>query len=158
GYLGLLGLVVALIALGSRFYSNSARNAAEANAGTASLGHHEIKAEQLPAPNTKEDANNPPRVIDQPTGAKLTVPAGFEITTFADGQFERPRGMALAPNGDVFVTDSAAGSVIVLRDSNKDGRADERFTFATDLLQPFGISFWRDYVYVGNTNAVVRFR
>jgi glucose/arabinose dehydrogenase len=46
----------------------------------------------------------------------------------------------------------------VLRDKNKDGKVDERFVFATGLAQPFGMAFWKDYFYVANTNAVVRFR
>jgi glucose/arabinose dehydrogenase len=158
-YLAMVVFVVALVFIASKFYSTSAtRNGAEGSASTTSLKHHEIKADQLPAPNMREDADNPPRVIDQPEGANLTLPSGFEISTFAQGQFERPRGMALAPNGDVFVADSAAGSVLVLRDNNKDGKTDEHFTFAGDLLQPYGIAFWRNHVYVGNTNAVVRFR
>jgi glucose/arabinose dehydrogenase len=157
-YWALFVLVTGLIFIGLKFYSDATWNAQGKQAGSSELKHHEIKPEQLPAPNMKEDADNPPRVIDRPAGVDLTLPAGFEISTFAEGWFERPRSMALAPNGDVFVADSAAGKVLVMRDTNSDGKADERFTFATDLLQPYGISFWKDYVYVGNTNAVVRFR
>ena len=65
--------------------------------------------------------------------------------------------MALAPNGDVFVSDSRAGKIIVLRDGNKDGLAEQRFTFVEGMKQPFGIAFWQNYVYIGNTDAVVRF-
>jgi glucose/arabinose dehydrogenase len=66
--------------------------------------------------------------------------------------------MALAPNGDVFVADSRANSIIVLRDKNKDGTAEERFTFAENLSQPFGMAFHKDWFYVANTDSVVRFR
>jgi glucose/arabinose dehydrogenase len=124
----------------------------------AELGHYDIKASDLPPPKIENDVNNPPRVIPAPAGAKLNMPPGFQITTFAEGGFTRPRWMALAPNGDVFVSDSEAGKVIVLRDANKDGVAEERFVFAEGLKQPFGIAFWRDYVYVGNTNAVTRYK
>jgi glucose/arabinose dehydrogenase len=65
--------------------------------------------------------------------------------------------MTLAPNGDVFLADSRANTVFVLRDTNKDGVADERFVFSNKLDQPFGIAFHKDWVYVANTNAVVRF-
>ncbi|MFH4233659.1 sorbosone dehydrogenase family protein, partial [Acinetobacter baumannii] len=51
-----------------------------------------------------------------------------------------------------------AGQIVILRDANNDGKPDQRFVFASGLMQPFGIAFWRDYVYIGNTNAVVRFR
>lgn len=121
-------------------------------------GRYNITPDSLPPPNPAEDAVNPPRVIPRPAGAELSLPPGFEVSTYAEGGFRRPRWMALAPNGDVFVADSEAGSIIVLRDANRDGVAEERFTFATGLKQPFGMAFWRDYFYVGNTDAVVRFR
>ena len=126
--------------------------------GNGSLAHHEIKASDLPQPRLENEVNNGPKVTPRPEGAKLNLPPGFEVGTFAEGGFQRPRWMALAPNGDVFLADSsAAGKIIVLRDTNNDGVADERFTFAENQLQPFGVAFWKDYLYVGNTNAVVRF-
>jgi glucose/arabinose dehydrogenase len=121
------------------------------------LRHYNITPASLPPPNASPDANNPPNVIPKPSGAELYLPPGFEASVFAEGGFERPRWMALAPNGDVFVADSEAGNIIILRDANKDGVAEERFTFASALKQPFGMAFWRDYFYVGNTDAVVRF-
>ena len=59
--------------------------------------------------------------------------------------------MALAPNGDVFLADSRANSIIVLRDKNKDGVAEERFVFSDTLSQPFGMAFYKDWFYVANT-------
>jgi glucose/arabinose dehydrogenase len=120
--------------------------------------HYEIKASDLPPPKLENEVDNRPKVIPAPAGAKLKLPPGFEISTFAEGGFVRPRWMAVAPNGDVFLADSAAGKVVVLRDANKDGVAEERFTFAENQLQPFGLAFWKGYLYIGNTNAVVRFR
>lgn len=119
--------------------------------------HYEIMPANLPLPNLGPDAENPPRVVTQPPDATLHVPPGFEISTFAEGGFRNARWMALAPNGDVFVTDADAGTVIVLRDTDGDGKAETRFTFAKGLTLPFGIAFWHDYVYVGMTDAVVRF-
>jgi glucose/arabinose dehydrogenase len=66
--------------------------------------------------------------------------------------------MALAPNGDVFVADSRANKVVVLRDTNKDGKADKRFVWSDKLSQPFGMAFWKDWFYVANTDSVVRFK
>lgn len=129
-----------------------------ATTSSTALRHYNITPASLPPPNASPDAVNPPNVIARPAGAVLNLPQGFEVSTFAEGGFERPRWMALAPNGDVFVADSEAGSIIILRDTNRDGVAEERFTFATGLKQPFGMAFWRDYFYVGNTDAVVRFR
>src|SRR6266567_7710268 len=126
-------------------------------AATPALAHYEIKASDLPPPKIEDDVNNSPQVIPRPKGAKLTLPPGFEISTFAEGNFERPRWMALAPNGDVLLADADAEKIIVLRDKNGDGVAEERFTFAEGLNKPFGMAFWHDYFYVGNTNGIVRF-
>jgi glucose/arabinose dehydrogenase len=122
------------------------------------LAHHEITAATLPKPFATRSVSNPPSIIPRPEKARLALPPGFEIQTYAAGGFEEPRWMALAPNGDVFLADSTAGSVIILRDTHGTGRADTRFTFATHLNQPFGLAFWRDYLYVGNTDSVVRFK
>ncbi|HXG59559.1 MAG TPA: sorbosone dehydrogenase family protein [Thermoanaerobaculia bacterium] len=119
---------------------------------------YHIRPTDLPRPYATADVANPPQVVPRPEGAELTLPPGFAIGTWAEGGFERPRSMALAPNGDVFLTDSRAGKVLVLRDRDHDGDADERFTFAEGLSAPFGLAFHRDWLYVGNTDAVVRFR
>jgi glucose/arabinose dehydrogenase len=66
--------------------------------------------------------------------------------------------MALAPNGDVFVAESRANQIRVLRDTNGDGAADARFVFAANLSQPFGMAFQNGYFYVANTNSIVRFK
>src|SRR5713226_8292868 len=133
-------------------------SASSSETGNGSLAHHEIKPSDLPPPKLENEVSNGPKVIPQPEGAKLNLPPGFEVRTFAEGGFQRPRWMALAPNGDVFLADSSAsGKIVVLRDTNNDGVADERFVFADNQLQPFGVAFWKDYLYVGNTNAVVRF-
>lgn len=121
------------------------------------LGHYEIKPSDLPPPNATEDATNPPRVIPRPADAKLIVPPGFSVETYAEGDFTQPRWMALAPNGDVFLSDARSGRILILRDKNKDGVADERFVFVENMKQPFGMAFWQNYVYIGNTDAVIRF-
>jgi glucose/arabinose dehydrogenase len=103
------------------------------------------------------DASNPPSVVPKPAGASLSLPPGFAADVYAEGGFTRPRWAVEAPNGDVFVTDSEAGKIVVLRDADKDGKAETRFEFAAGLMQPFGLAFHDKYLYVGNTNAVVRF-
>jgi glucose/arabinose dehydrogenase len=62
----------------------------------------------------------------------------------------------------VFVAESAASDIKVCRDSKGAGRADIISTFASGLNRPFGIAFYPpgpnpSYVYVGDTDAVVRF-
>jgi glucose/arabinose dehydrogenase len=118
----------------------------------------EIKPQDLPPPFATQSARRPSRQIPQPASARLSLPKGFRLNVFAEGGFTYPRWMALSPNGDVFVADSRANTVFVLRDKNRDGTADERFTFAGNLSQPFGMAFHKDWFYVANTDSVVRFR
>jgi glucose/arabinose dehydrogenase len=125
---------------------------------TGVLGHHEIKLSSLPAPEVLTGPRNQSKVIPRPEGAELTLPPGFQISVFAEGELQQPRGMLQAPNGDVFVTESQPNRITILRDSNNDGKVDERFAFASGLSRPFGIALWRDYLYVGNLNGIVRFK
>ncbi|UOQ67544.1 PQQ-dependent sugar dehydrogenase [Hymenobacter volaticus] len=53
----------------------------------------------------------------------LTVPAGFTVTKYAEG-LDMPRMLALAPNGDVYVSNRVKGTVTLLRDANKDGKVE----------------------------------
>jgi glucose/arabinose dehydrogenase len=117
-----------------------------------------LLAQQLPAPFATPWYRKGPRNVAMPDGHKLTVPAGFNVNVFADG-LQMPRFMALAPNGDVFVTESmTSGRITVLRDTDHDGVAETKATFAEGLTRPFGIAFLKDYLYIGNNDAVVRFK
>jgi glucose/arabinose dehydrogenase len=98
-----------------------------------------------------------PRVVAQPEGAALRVPDGFRVQVFADG-LQHARKMALAPNGDVFLAERNGGQVTVLRDADGDGVAERKEVFASGLTRPFGLAFQGDWLYVGNNDAVVRFR
>ncbi len=124
-----------------------------------------IKPDGLPKPFATESVRNSPKVIKAPAGAALSVPAGFEVSVYADGDFKMPRYLIEGPNGDVFVSDSGSYEVYLLRDINKDGKIDnasERFTFATGLKRPFGMAIQKvgaqTYFYVGNTDSIVRFK
>jgi glucose/arabinose dehydrogenase len=62
----------------------------------------------------------------------------------------------------MFVAENHAGEVLVFRGISKDGKPVEKSTFATGLKNNFGIAFYPlganpKWVYVGNTNSVVRF-
>jgi glucose/arabinose dehydrogenase len=118
-----------------------------------------ILLQQLPAPFATPWFRKPTRVVAMPDGHTLTVPAGFAVNLFAGG-LQLPRFMALAPNGDVFLSEPfrGAGRITVLRDADRDGIAEVRETFATGLNRPFGLAFAKDYLYVGNNDSVVRFK
>jgi glucose/arabinose dehydrogenase len=115
------------------------------------------KKPALPKPYATESAGNGPDKVKPPEGFLPTVPPGFHVNIFAK-DFSRPRFLTTAQNGDIFVADTGAGEVIVLRDPQHTGGAQQREVFAAKLNRPFGIAFHGDYVYVGNTNAVVRFK
>ncbi|GGQ99704.1 PQQ-dependent sugar dehydrogenase [Deinococcus ruber] len=86
----------------------------------------------------------------------LRVPAGFSATLYAQG-FQRPRLMAVAPNGDVFLSDMRAGKVYIIADRNHDGRADSNVVYASGLDRPHGLAFHGGYLYVAENAQVVRF-
>jgi glucose/arabinose dehydrogenase len=141
---------------------------------------HKITLADLPQPKPDESVQNQPRVIARPANAWPIAPAGFKVTLYAGGDttpmqradniehmtrsggtFTEPRLVRVAPNGDLFLSDSGAGEVIVLRGVGPDGKAAQIATFATGLDHPFGIAFYPAenprYVYVANTTNVVRF-
>jgi len=101
--------------------------------------------------------DNYPLVVTPPANFQPLVPPGFKVSVFARG-FTEPRWLAVAPNGDVFVADSAVGEVVVLHDPQRQGSAQSREIFANHLNLPFGIAFRDDYVYVANTDEVQCFR
>ncbi|HVA00264.1 MAG TPA: sorbosone dehydrogenase family protein [Terriglobia bacterium] len=110
----------------------------------------------LPRPFIKPIEANPPEV-NPVAGFKPRAPEGFSVSLFARG-FKEPRYLTVAPDGDVFVADSTLGEVIVLHDPGRGAASNGRTVFADGLAQPFGIAFHGNYVYVADTNEVLRFR
>jgi glucose/arabinose dehydrogenase len=115
------------------------------------------KKPKLPPPFSTKSATNAPEESTPPKGFLPTVPAGFKVNIFAE-QFDEPRWLIVAPDNDIFLADTHGGSIYILRDLKNSGGAQERVTWAEGLDQPFGIAFHDDYVYVGDTNAVLRFK
>jgi glucose/arabinose dehydrogenase len=151
--------VVALFVLVSLACAQSSpKTLAPSQSSTGMLRHYDIKLADLPAPEVLTGPRNQSKVIPKPEGASLTLPPGFQISVYAEGDFRQPRGLLQAPNGDVFVSESQPNRITILRDSNNDGKVDQRFAFAAGLSRPFGLALWRDYLYVGNQNALVRFK
>jgi glucose/arabinose dehydrogenase len=122
---------------------------------------HHITVKDLPAPYTTEAVRNPPSLVKRPEGALPKVPPGFAVSIYAEG-FDLNRLIRVAPNGDLFVSESDGGRVTVLRGVGKDGRSESRSVFAEGLHRPFGIAFFPpgpdpQWVYVANTDSIVRF-
>jgi glucose/arabinose dehydrogenase len=118
--------------------------------------------------------------------AKPKVASGLEVNAFA-GELAHPRWLYELPNGDVLVAETNAppkpesekslrgwvmgkvmahagagvatpNRITLLRDTNKDGVADERKVFLRDLNSPFGMALIGNDFYVANADAVVRFK
>jgi len=140
---------------------------------------------QLPAPQERMlPTVNTADAIGWAADASPRAPEGFAVTRYAEN-LDHPRWVYLLPNGDVLVAESSskaqegggfmgwirnriqrnagalgesADRITLLRDSDGDGDVDARHVFAENLNQPFGIVLVGDYLYVGNTDALVRFR
>jgi glucose/arabinose dehydrogenase len=157
--LGGVAALALLIALGLR--ARAIDHRIDFAAQTPGSSHH-LRVEELPQPGATQSARNDARVIPRPSDAWPRVPAGFRVSLYAQG-LAGPRELRTAPNGDVFLTHRQPGEVMVLRGSDANGAARERATFATGLDMPFGIEFYPagpapEWLYVGNTSGVVRFR
>ncbi len=121
-----------------------------------------------------------------PEGTMPTAAAGFSVSAFAQG-LDHPRWLTTLPNGDVLVAESNAPAVhdsksgikgwitklfqkragaataspdriILLRDSNHHGVADQRYVFIDKLHSPFGMVLVGDDLYVANTDAILHFK
>ena len=120
-----------------------------------------LTIDDLPKPKDTPSAKNNPRVVKRPEGAWPKAPEGFKVEEFATG-LTNPRVIKTAPNGDIFLAESQAGRVKVLRDADGDGKPELIEAFASGLNRPFGIAFYPPgpdptHVYVANTTNVVRF-
>lgn len=113
---------------------------------------------KLPEPFHTESANNRPRVIARPDGAQLQVPQGFQIEEFAS-EFNIPRIMLYTPAGEILVAESARnGRVLLIADKNKDNKADtDRKVLIEGLNRPYGMAFWKNYLYVAETTSLKRY-
>lgn len=135
----------------------------------------------LPPPNATKSSMNFSNVIGWKDEETPKAPEGFTVTRYATG-FANPRWLYVAPNGDVLVAESnsnhsflekigahiigasksndlhnSADKITLLRDKDKDGIPEEKFTLLTGLNQPFGMLILGNWLYVANTNALLRF-
>jgi glucose/arabinose dehydrogenase/cytochrome c2 len=115
----------------------------------------------LPPPFATPSARNGPDVVPRPPDARPYVPAGFRVDVFAH-DLDGPRLLRVSPSGDLFVAESQAGRVRVLHAADGSREPESSEVFASGLERPFGIAFYPPgpdptWVYVAETNAVVRF-
>lgn len=135
----------------------------------------------FPEPYATKSVSNFSKSLGWENGRMPKAPAGFTVTKYAD-DFRNPRWMYVAPNGDILVSEAnmhvnlvkkagaavigadkshdmkkSADRITLLRDNNKDGVPDERHILVEDLSQPFGMLIIGDWLYVANTDALVKF-
>ena len=120
-----------------------------------------------------------------PSGAHPKPAEGTAVTAFARG-LDHPRWLYVLPNGDVLVAETnapprpedgkgikgwffkryqkkaggavpSANRITLLRDADGDGVAETRSVFLSGLNSPFGMVLVGDFLYVANTDAVIRF-
>ena len=123
------------------------------------------------------------KAVGWPAGAKPTAAAGLQVAAFAAG-LDHPRWLYVLPNGDVLVAETngppssgggikgmvarhvmdragagvpSANRITLLRDANHDGVAESRTVLVSGLNSPFGMALMGGYLYVGDTDALVRF-
>ena len=104
----------------------------------------------LPEPYHTESATNPPRLIPRPKQASLSVPEGFVVEEYLS-DFLRPRFMLLGPEGEVLLSDIAAGVVYVIRDKRA-------APLISNLSKPYGLALYKDWLYVAETSSVKRYK
>jgi len=120
-----------------------------------------ITTSDLPAPYATQPARSSAVMAKAPPGALPQVPSGFSVAPFATG-LVGPRLLRRAPNGDIFVAESEAGRIRVIRAADGAAKADQVEIFAQRLDTPFGIDFYPPgpdpkWVYVAELNAIIRF-
>ena len=117
----------------------------------------------LAAPEPGEARTKFAEVVGWPENLAPKAPDGFQVEAFAR-DLDSPRWLYVLPNGDVLVSQArshprssasadkrkgmaGAGSIGVspnritlLRDSDRDGRAEKREVFLTNLNQPLGVA------------------
>lgn len=86
---------------------------------------------------------------------RLRVQPGFRVDVWASG-LGHPRMIEVASDGTAYVTRRDEGDVLVLRDSDGDGRADQRGVFASKLPNVHGVALHNGFVYLASSTTVWR--
>jgi glucose/arabinose dehydrogenase len=116
-----------------------------------------IRPTDLVPPYSSSSARNTSRIVPWPPDAMPHVPPGFTVSVLVTG-LEQPRQMRVAPNGDIFLAESGAGRIRVLRAGAK---VPDVFTERLSR-RPFGIAFYPPgpeprFVYVATEGEVLRY-
>ena len=92
-----------------------------------------------------------------PSAEKIQLPDGFVIEEFAS-DLGSPRFMAFSPDGVLFSTIIRRGEVVALPDEDRDNKPDKKIAFLRGLNSPHGLAFHKGYLYVAETDRIVRYK
>jgi len=86
---------------------------------------------------------------------KITLPAGFKISVFAE--VPNARSMCWGAKGTLFVGNRDEDKVYAVKDIDNDGIADQRYIISEKLNKPNGVAFRNGSLYVAEINRILRF-
>ena len=112
---------------------------------------------KLPPPFHSESVQNRPNVVARPDGAQLRLPQGFTVAEFAV-DLQRPRIMLYAPGGEIFITESVPNGTVTLLTDKSGKPLAQRRKLLEGLDRPYGMAWWKDYLYVAETTSVKRYK
>src|ERR1022692_267731 len=161
-------MVVFAVVSGTGVSAQSPAEAAKVLRGNAAFGDWREDAPGIrrlitiaDLPEITPEVANLVELAPKPAGATPHVPDGCQVEVVASN-LEQARVIHLAPNGDLFVSNSSAGEVRVYRVPSGSSAPTESGIFASGLHQPYGMAFYPpgpdpQWLYVANSNGVVRF-
>ncbi len=119
------------------------------------------ETDSLPPPYATKSSTKNADVVGWPSGKMPVAPNGFKVEKYADN-LNNPRWIYVGPNGDIFVSQSTTrgqnpNSILIFRDTNKDGKPDMQQVFASGLNKPFGMLILNDKFYIANTDGLLMY-
>jgi glucose/arabinose dehydrogenase len=117
-------------------------------------------ADSIAKPDARASVSIAATIVCDPTNGAISLPAGFCATIFADS-LGAARHLAVRTNGDVYVAinngkNGIVGGVIGLRDTNGDGKADQRVKFSDNGGN--GLAYREPYLYFAQNDRVLRYQ
>ncbi len=173
-----ISILIILLVIGAGYYvtrGDTARLSLEETTGVKPTITN-VRTERFPTINIAEA--DPWKPGEGPVAAE-----GLTVERFAEG-LDHPRSMLRLPNGDILVAETnspprtnkgiegwimrnlmgkagagtpSANRISLLRDSDADGKVDEKFALLENLNSPFGMALVDDTLYVANTNDVMAY-
>jgi glucose/arabinose dehydrogenase len=111
----------------------------------------------LPEPYATPSSRNNPKVIKRPEGAELKLAKGFHAEEYLT-DFKVPRIMLLGSHGEMLVSDSARNGEGCVWIYPNIAKSKDRRVLIDKLERPYGLAFWKDYLYVGEPTSVKRYK